>query len=65
MSASLRWCLCTLIICGIITSAAIFDLSSSRLAAVAAGQSPTTAQNPPTFRSGVRLIEVDVFVTDR
>jgi hypothetical protein len=30
------------------------------------GNQPTaTAQNAPTFRTGVRLIEVDVFVTDR
>ena len=27
-------------------------------------QATATAQNPPTFRAGVRFIEVDVFVTD-
>lgn len=33
--------------------------------AVLSAQAPPASQNPPTFRSGVDLIEVDVIVTDR
>jgi VWFA-related protein len=33
--------------------------------AVAARQQPPATADPPTFRAGVRLVEVDVFVTDR
>src|SRR5688572_13710372 len=66
MSAARFWRVGALSLCGI-ASAAMFFASPSRLAALAGtgDQSTATAQNPPTFRSGVRLIEVDVFVTDR
>jgi VWFA-related protein len=66
MSAVKSSLVCALFLCGI-ASAGMFATSSSRLAALARNgeQATATAQNPPTFRSGVRLIEVDVFVTDR
>ena len=44
-------------------------MSAARMFRVCAlflcGITTATAQNPPTFRAGVRFIEVDVFVTDR
>ena len=63
-SSSCSCRVCALIACGVVSAAML--PSSTRLAALASDgdQAAATAPNP-TFRSGVRAIEVDVFVTDR
>jgi hypothetical protein len=66
MSAPLSLRVCAPFLCGIALGG-MFVAPSIRVTALAgnADQSTASAQNAPTFRSGVRLIEVDVFATDR
>jgi VWFA-related protein len=60
MSAAPSRYVCSLFLCGIASAAMVAGSAAS-----AGEQTTATAQSTPTFRSGVRLVEVDVFVTDR